>query len=660
MRALWRKDLTWLASFAVVGVLLHFFVLMAVGTLKTWVFPDDKYLWAVPSLLGMAAIVLGVFGATHEDLRRTREYLLHRPVSFRQVFLARQAGCLVVLLVWIVVPLSLGLFIAKLVQSHGPVVDASRFWPYLLLDLCLLPAYAAGAVAGALTRRPAVAVIVGAALCTAVMCIHALLIGAMAGSTVAPPAPFAAVEVALVGLLLAAAYRGERDGHDQDRPWAIRRLYLVAGPMVLLLGIISTVGLQICQTVLAEDILLGAYPGVKLRPDGRPALFDTRVVPGREGRWNAEVDAEHRVVASPTILLPGTPSIWHPDKADSLTDSVPLREVKERRRRPSWLDLKEARLSCGIAGECMLSRRDGIFYHVQYGTENRPPGNVFRHALGKTPDGAAFAPGSRFLGHGWLGPEFVLVEPDGALWRYRVGGHASHFDRVALPNGDRFVRELRAPWLDSKAPPPRSAPADIVVRGERGIYEWRDGAFAVPPPDHLPLLEAERARSDLAMRMQPRVTRHDALTLSIEIPEVDGHPGLRHTYRPRTLVERASALGIELASLIRAPAVQLWSAVSPESRHPHRYEPMGLTDVLVASRPSLLVANLLLGLALAFLAWRRLGRLGAPAAERLFWTANVVALGLAAFICYRLLEPKRAWCSPPNPAPVRPLVIQSA
>jgi hypothetical protein len=116
-------------------------------------------------------------------------------------------------------------------------------------------------------------------------------------------------------------------------------------------------------------------------------------------------------------------------------------------------------------------------------------------------------------------------------------------------------------------------------------------------------------------------------------------------------------------SLLRPPALMVASLLF------HRGGPdLGPTDddtrilldplVMLGAR-WVLALGLLLGAALAALAFRRLTRLGAPARRRVFWSVVVFLFGPAGFVVYRACEPARAW--QPVPETVRqPLLIQSA
>jgi hypothetical protein len=147
----------------------------------------------------------------------------------------------------------------------------------------------------------------------------------------------------------------------------------------------------------------------------------------------------------------------------------------------------------------------------------------------------------------------------------------------------------------------------------------------------------------------------------VEIPAAEGRPAFRHTFAPRTLREQALAAAILVVSLVRAPALQVVSALAPRADG-ESFASLTMLDPLPGEAGMwwVLALNLALGGVLAFLCWLRLRKLGAARGHRLFWIITVALLGLLGFLCYRLLETRRAWRPLPAAEPAPPLLIATA
>ena len=126
--------------------------------------------------------------------------------------------------------------------------------------------------------------------------------------------------------------------------------------------------------------------------------------------------------------------------------------------------------------------------------------------------------------------------------------------------------------------------------------------------------------------------------------------------------DKTNAMVVYLASFVRVPVLQLQSFLRGAPRA--SFIGATFTDPLLTGHKRfwLLVVNLLLAGALAFLAARRLRRLGAPPVRGLCWGALICAGGVLPFLLYRLAETDRAWRKAKilTPTEIPPMWIRSA
>ena len=130
----------------------------------------------------------------------------------------------------------------------------------------------------------------------------------------------------------------------------------------------------------------------------------------------------------------------------------------------------------------------------------------------------------------------------------------------------------------------------------------------------------------------------------------------RHEYQPNRLNEWTMVLGVQSATLLRPPLSALPSLWAAPERASEPGPRLLLDPGVTLGLRGALVLNVLLAFGLGALAFWRLGRLGASAKRRLFWTAAVLLGGPAAYLIHRAVETNRAWKPVPaeatQPAPL--------
>jgi hypothetical protein len=639
MRALLRKDAAWLIAFAVGGLLIGLLVMAGSGA-ELWFLPKQDFGPGALVFHWLASSLLGLWAGTIEELTRTREYLWHRPVSTARLFWIRQLGCALVLLTWIVVAPALHLVGTVLFDQDTALVEADRLWTFLDQGLVGVAFYGMGLFVAALVRRPLLAIVVATPVSLALLLLFGLSLYRPSPSLFVVHAQ-GAMAVGLGLVLVAAAQRLEGEGRDLDRPLSRLRMTAATAALVLVsLGVSAF--LHIMQLDARRGIHRG-YPKIARLPGGAPVLVaaSDRGLSWRVDEYNRRVDGpveDAQLVFAARGPLPLAVPAQPFAQEGTLSRGVRYQQV-----------------NCGVPARCFLGS-DGLLHVYGFAVDDAP--STIKHVGKETGD--RFSTRAQVLGR-WGRSAFIADPEDGGVWVYDFEGHRTGFTRIPLPGGDRFVEDLtellRSPALASgELFTPR-----LLVRGERALYLTDDSEFRPAPP----ALERAAARLEAWRQLAPPQVEVDGpVTLRVTLPASAGGPAFSHRYVPRTVAAKALHFQMQAVSLLRAPLLALTSAGVRLSPVPLGNPTDGdarilLDPVVMLGGTGILVVNLLLGLGLAALAWRRLGQLGAPAPRRGFWTATVFLFGIAGYVLYRTCENRRAW-QPLEVAERRPLLIQSA
>jgi hypothetical protein len=641
MRALLRKDAAWLTFFAASGVVIGL-VAMAEGGAGLWYHPEDKFGPGSLVFHWIAATLLGLCAALFEEASRTRDYLMHRPVSAGRLFWTRQLGCGLVLFTWIVLLPLLHLGGTLLFHDGADLVEPGRLWTFWKQGTVGLAFLGIGVLSGTLVRRLTLALPVAFALSLVMLLLFGLaLTDAFDIRTVGVLARWQApLTCAIAAAFLVPAWRLDREERDLDRPISRARLG-AAGGAVLLVSVGGAAFLHILQ-VEARRSIANQYPKVARRSDGTPVLV--RQPAYKQG---FEVDDRHRRVGG---VVKDLPIVFEPRPAMPLyprDDSFASRGTRSR-------GVRYQRIGCVFPAHCYAGS-DGLV-HLFFPEDDAAPAYV-KH-LGKE-GGGRFSKRAQVLGY-WAGLAHIGDPEDGAVWRYEIDRGGEAFTRMALPAGDRFLEDLsgrlnQMRWYGDAFRSP-------VLRGERGVYVVEKSIEPAPPE----IQQAAERLAQLRRAPQPAKQMTGPVHFSVTIPASAEGPAFEHTYAPYTIAEKALSFQMHALSLLRAPLLASLSLAAPRTP-PTMGNPTDddarifLDPMVMLGAHWLLGANLLVALALAGLAYWRLGKLGASPARRGFWCGGILLFGVAGYLVYRACENARAWQPLEGTEPVkRPLLIQSA
>lgn len=643
-RTLLRADLRWAVPLGIIGLLFHLLGQLANGLHDPWVFPVSEWANVSLSFYMVAAAVLGLVATVAEEVTRTREYRLHRPLSPAQLFLTRHGLGFLVLTAWILLVPTLHFIAFRLFSRNADLGQPGRWWWLVAQGLPAYLFYALGVFTAAVTRTYwAAAILAFAATGIAAGYLLALTYLIHPGKAV-----LVMVACSLVApLLLRAAYRCQCQGRDPDRPWTVARL-LAAGPALLVISLLMSVAALTTLHFTGVVGLFEIYPRVA-RHDGQYLLRRWDVQKGA----NFQLDDQHRW--GKRLKDEDLPNSWTPIQAGVglqarfvHPDAFPGggKNVKWSRGRMFTRPISEGRRQVFISS-------DGHMYIYRLRTnDSQEHDQTWVRKLGKGPENLPFSSRARVIAEPFDRITAVL-ESDGSIWEYDVGGDAPSFVERPLPGGDRYVSTdtYRAYMpLDERVARPNAFP--LVVTGERGRYALGDGGWKV-----LPASTADTAqRPALA---DPEVQYFQAGRWLVTLKDRQGNTVFQHHYQPHTFWEKALALLVDTPTLLRPPITTLPSAlVSQDAAYRPGWQLLLDPAVILGARAAL-VGNLLLSLALAGFTFARLRRLGLPPGRRLFWTLSVVGGGLAAFLCARWVETDRAWSgvvkepAQDKPAPAR-------
>ncbi|MCA8952095.1 MAG: hypothetical protein KDE27_21475 [Planctomycetes bacterium] len=592
MGALWRKDMPWLLSFGVGGVIA---LTVAVG--------DGGFGFALPFATGrndtefhtawILGLALGVVAALFDPALGAAEYLRQRPLSDGRLFAHRLRAILLVIALWFVAVPPIGWLWMVVFEQAGFAVELDALVDIWLAFVPALSAAAIGLFAMLLPApwwlRPAVAA--------------ATLLGTFGGidrlSVALSDSPdgfhsaswFLALHLlaAVVFAVLAWTCRSVRA--DADRPWPMR-VRLGAGTVVAAsLLVLPLAALQRCEgsalwAVSRRQPMVVAYDG------------ELRLIAPHETWYRAEV----RFVD---------------DSGEPTGEVAPrgeVRDILEDRRGPdaSWLEFDAPRW-CSVEGarfgatSILVRSTDGEVAIRTFGAGRR---SFERSGIG--PERRPFAGEVRLVGQSSAGQPCVLAWERDIGRIYRFDAELGWFVGVTLPDGDRpvgMIHERSVSWLGGSKETP------IAVRGEHGVYVPRGDTFVAAPAGDFDRSDQRAAGSP--PRFGTSTGGPFARTLTVA---ADGdRPAWQHVFRPHGFEANAfAAVAVGLAAFA-PPALAAWVPISA---------PFALT----------------LGVALlaAWVAFRRLRRLGAPASVRGYWALLCAALGPLALLASVVLERPRA------------------
>jgi hypothetical protein len=239
--------------------------------------------------------------------------------------------------------------------------------------------------------------------------------------------------------------------------------------------------------------------------------------------------------------------------------------------------------------------------------------------IGKGEEQVSFAAGARlYQEHDDVSRSVVVYEARAGR-AYSYDAAAQHFVPLELPDGDRLldVRHVRA-RTDA------TSGYDLALVGERGHYVTRGDALVRSTTD----LRESKPRPPIAAAVTG-----GPMVATVALAADRGRPAFAHEFRPRTWTEQAFAA---LASAL--------AAVQPFAFH------------LDCRSGRIVLLALGIGALCAWLAARRLHRIGAPSGVRRYWGVACLCAGPAALPLCVLVERRSAHAARPRSAPTVPLV----
>jgi hypothetical protein len=314
------------------------------------------------------------------------------------------------------------------------------------------------------------------------------------------------------------------------------------------------------------------------------------------------------------------------------------------------------RVMCGIPANCLLGS-DGRLHIYGY---DRDEGPAPVHHVGKA-DGAPFSTDAQVVGS-WGRVALVAEPKEGTLWRFDLQRGGPGFQPAALPGGDTFVEDLTEALEAAPSFLKMYAPHPTVIRGQKGLYEPEKGDLRAASAEVVSAVQSLDRRRQWP---EAQIAMEGPVRFRATLPAAGSEPAFSHDYAPYTAAEKGLSVQMHGLSLLRPPLLELASLLFPSSPpnlgNPTDDDTRILLDPLVMLGARwVLIIDLLLGAALAALAFRRSTRLGLPAPRRLFWTLVAFGFGPAGFVVYRACEGDRAWQPLPEAAPKRALLIESA
>jgi hypothetical protein len=630
MKSLLKNDLRWAGPLGIAGLIIY---------VMTFLSDSPEAIWIIPEPLGgamalafgcSAATVLGLAAGLIEDATRTREYLLHRPVSIERVFWTRHLLGLAIVTAWLLLGPALHLAGSHLISPNAAMLDDSRLLMFVAQGAPALLFYALGVWVATFPRT-----LIGGTSLLAVVGIP-LAFTVAAGVLVTSAAVSAGHVVAallLTPLLLWAALAAMRSGRDPDRPWSAARLRW-AGPVAAVVAIVAG---SMAATLLETGAmagLLNLYPTAGEK-DGGVVLY-------RWSPWHQEfrqTDDQHRL--GPPFRESRAPRVFNPTgDALDLEDEVRVEGFPRRGRYFRGVVYARGYTWPGTGQRAFLGS-DGFVHLYTWAREDGRGDDGPRHVrLGKGPENLPFSSKTIRITGAWDRMASMFDPADGGVWIYDLRSGVASFSRAELPGGDRF---MAGDWLRFYPPQAYGRPAPtspLYVWGERGRYALNEQSQFVPAAPDDNAVPAGHRKEEISF--------HSPTTFTATVTSPGGQKLFTHEYRAYTAAEAVVTGLVYAPALLRPPLTSLPSLLTPEQKA-FELDRLLLDPAVARAGHWLVPANLIVALGLALLAYRRLGLLGMTGGRRRFWVAVVVAGGLPGWLCQRLVETRRAW--QPLPAP---------
>jgi hypothetical protein len=697
MRALLRKELgEALVPAMCLFVPACFVWLVGANTRDVLMAPQEEITMTVLVCAGVAGLLIGYCQFAAERWRKTLGYVMHRGTNDGQLFIAKIVAGLAVTALIAIGPLIVFTLWHKLTAEDRAILQLQRIVELGWLSTLGVGAYALGVLTSQLQRAWWKEVLFGCAGCIALALLALRLTLVTPDDPTLPAARYVAVQLAIGLVLLVVAFRLFVSRIDRDLP-----LPNAMHAALALLGIGLFIHPLDCGTAAAAYEPLrevrNEYPLVlRERATGR-VLAAGRV--SDRGEY-VEVDAEGRRLPN---AVPFEWMGWRSDhtRYEILYDPSLSGVARSTRRWDStilngrWVGLQflegGSRMSTVLAANGQfiptgyLDLHAGVvrvFFNEFDGSRTpvRRPDLVLPRKL---PIELVIGKGrsnGRFSGHTVClepvrEPQDVLMqrvrdnEPpkyhalcaidldDRSMWRIDPLDLQTPTREVTLPDGDRFVR-LETSQIPGEARPSfftqmatvddghgyrmSYGGTDLVVAGERALYEWTGDRFE--RFERSPLADGDVELAVQSFNAPGLETAIDPLETSIEVRGADQSQLLfTYDYVPRGPRGQFIVGLIYLASAVRSPVASVVSFFTTVPEGDRRSITGGWLEgplFFNQHRPLLLVAIL----ALAFVTTKRviqsLVRRGADGVTIGVWAILTAVFGVYAYLLFRVLEPR--------------------
>jgi len=648
MIALIRKDLAWLFGFLVFGVTTIAVVLPMNRFFSLWLYPVKYFLYEYFVALCICGASLGLVAAIKEELSRTEEFLLHRPVSPPQMFIAKTAACLCVMLAWIIIPFALS-GLPALWRPEGSSAQWGWFWEYAGVGACAFSAFAICYHAVSL-RLP---YIVRFIICIVSFigwytCLY--LVGLYQGENLSTSLPiYTALHLVCAAFLIYLAYLNFIQLYDQDQQIEGKKLLPCAAAVVLAVMMTSGVMFFHLQDNV-HRILQYSYPNM------------VEIAPGKilyakwdKGKLHEKTEKHDRL----GVIEPKSIEGFHVSSAapwpDHGVDWINNRYNKSVHIKSalccydsSWEKITTSSNANGTI--CSINYNEGNVYLIKsvYGYSQETPFEIKTLVNGEK--NAHFSKEAICLGDNIGFQNFVMIlEPsDGSIWYLDLIEGKDCFKKIRLPDNDsvqgvEYVRDLNHPVIIRAVDAPSGPRKELRIRGKKGVYLWKDDGF-IKAALELEQWGKYRKKSFTVNRQL------DPINPYVEAVDLSGNVILSHQYGPFTGLEKIAAGLIYVCSAFRAPAFQVMSFLSGKDSGGISYfdDAIAIDPLLYSGKRAwLLLVNLAITALLIFLVAKRLLGFHASRTRTIMWSAAVLLGGLSAYIVFRLFETKRRYAVSP-------------
>jgi hypothetical protein len=637
-RALLRKDLPWLVLFVLVGGVPTVAVAFSHGFERVLLAPDDRMVFDLGLTLWIQAVVLGMFAALHEDVSRTRPYLVHRAVTPRRLHWTRALGCLLVVASWPVLAVLTLCGADLLFGARLGGLDARTLPVFVALTAQAVATFALTVFAASLPvawwLRPFVAAIAWLVVHLSLACLATReATGVLTGT---PVWDVTLVALAFTAVFLLAAARHERVRHDADHP--LPSSVLLGSALVVLLSALC-VG-AVCVTALQKEVfseLRRARPEVALVAPGELRLVRRFEL---DGRWQEQVvDAEHRATG---VEVPRGVDSQGPQTryVHRLPDLLELHLVADQQFDHFLVH------GNGRAYRRIAFARGGVeILETDYERHRR------RRVFLSRPDGRAFSSRARAPSRYSVDSAALVGDPaDGTVWRLTGERGAQALEPLPLPDGDRFIDF--GGYTERNGNNVTIHAGMSVIRGQRSWRLHEGGLVAVDG-------DSARRSESAPDRLAIEAHNLDVLTPEATFRALDGAT-LRHRFALHTGAEKFWASLAMALTVLRPPPAAVASAFADPAAAKDSSAGFLLDVVLLDGRRALLALNLLLHALLAYGMCALLRRRGASKAHSVCSALGTALGGFLFFPFIAGVETRRAYARPVAPAPRQPLLIESA